>query len=370
MNQRAIVGFINVFIIVVIIIYFSKEFFTYKGKDTIICIKKGMGRTQIAQLLEEKRIVPSATLFLIYTEAMGKNLKYGCYRIKHGYTIYDVWKTLHEGREILFKFTIVPGDNLITIGEKLEKLGFIKSRFDFYKYVFNDQNVRKHGLKGITFEGYFPPETYKFSKIKTNESVEYIVEAFLKEFNRKYKPYENILNRRFKKVVIKQVCPPEEDIDTNENKKINKNNDIKLCLDFYDMMIIASMVEKETALPEEKPLIAGVIIERLQRGIILQIDPTTIYALQLQRLILKNPDIFKNFAIYKRYREYDTYRYSGLPPTPICSFSIDTLEATLNPINRENFLFYFTPDGKKHIFSKTLEEHRRNIRKYRYKGKN
>jgi len=340
MNQKAIIGFINIFIIVVVILYFAKELFTYKGPDIVIHIEKGMKRTEIAKLLEEKGVIPDASLFLIYTEAKGTNLKYGYYLIKNGYTIYDIWKVIHDGKEYLFPFTIKPGDDLIKIGIRLEKEGFIKDRLDFYKFVFDDNKVFSYGLDGITFEGYFPPETYKLSKTKTRESIRYIVEAFLKEFNTKYKPYKQKVGIRFK----------------------------KLGLAFYDVMIIASMVEKETPKEDEKPLIAGVIIKRIKEGTMrLQIDPTTIYSIRLKRLIMTYPDVFKNFPIYEKYAEYDTYRYWGLPPTPICSFTLSTLEATLNYTNEEGYRFYFSPNGYNHIFSKTYKEHLRKLKESRRK---
>jgi UPF0755 protein len=338
MNQKAIIGFINIFIIIAIILYFSREFFTYKGPDIDIHIRKGMGITEIAQLLEKKGVVPNAKIFLIYVQSKGADLKYGYYTIKHGYTLYDIWKMLHEGREKLFKFIIKPGDNLIIIGERLEKDGFIKDKLDFYKFVFDDRKVFKYGLEGITFEGYLPPETYYLSKTKSNESVKYLVDTFVNYFKKEYLPYKNKVDHRFR----------------------------DLGLDFYDVMIIASMVEKETSVPTEKPLIAGVIMERLRINMILQIDPTRDYSKMLKKLIDQYPDVFKHYAIYYKWEEYDTYKYKGLPPTPICSFTTDTLEATLNFSNPQKYLYYFSPRGRKdHLFSRTYEQHLRYIRQYR-----
>jgi len=338
MNQKAIIGFINIFIILAIILYFSREVFTYKGKDVEIYIKKGMGLTEIAQLLEKKGVVPDAKIFLIYAQSKGGDLKYGYYVIKHGYTLYDIWKMLHEGRERLFEFTIKPGDNLITIGENLERQNFIKNKLDFYKFVFDDRKVFQYGLEGITFEGYFPPETYKLSKTKSNESIKYLVDTFVNLFKKNYLPYKDRVDARF------------------------RDNG----LDFYDVLKIASMVEKETSVESEKPLIAGVIMKRLEIDMILQIDPTRDYANALGRLINSYPEIFKNFQIYYKWEEYNTYKYKGLPPTPICSFTTDTLEATLNFANPEGYLYYFSPSGRKdHLFSKTYDQHKRYIRQYK-----
>ena len=137
----------------------------------------------------------------------------------------------------------------------------------------------------------------------------------------------------------------------------------KLGLDFYDVMIIASMVEKETSIPEEKPIIAGVIIKRLQKNMLLQIDPTVIYGLKLKDLWdgkLKHEDL-------KIYDEYNTYMVKGLPPTPICSFSVESLKAVIN-YKDTPYLYYFSPDGKKHIFSTSYEEHKFKINKYKNKN--
>ena len=109
------------------------------------------------------------------------------------------------------------------IGEKLEKEGFIEDKKIFYNFVFNEKNVRKYGLIGSSFEGYFPPETYHLSKTRS-KNISYLVEAFLKVFKNKYLPYK-------------------------EKAEVKLG---KLGLNFYDAMIIASMVEKETSVPEEK----------------------------------------------------------------------------------------------------------------------
>ena len=331
---KIIFGFINATIIIIFSLIVLKGFFVYKGPTKIIHIKEGSSNIQIAELLEKENIIPNKDVFYVYTQIRGKTLKAGYYEIKTGYSLSDIWRILAEGREKYFKFTIIPGENLLDIGRKLEKEGFIKNKKDFYNFVFNEKNVEKYGLIGSSFEGYFPPETYHLSKSRSKD-INYLVKAFLKVFEDKYLIHKD-----------------------EAEMKLGK-----LGLDFYDVMIIASMVEKETSIPEEKPIIAGVIIKRLQKNMLLQIDPTVIYGLKLKDLWdgkLKHEDL-------KIYDEYNTYMVKGLPPTPICSFSVESLKAVIN-YKDTPYLYYFSPDGKKHIFSSSYKEHKFKINQYKNKN--
>ncbi|ACO03906.1 MAG TPA: endolytic transglycosylase MltG [Persephonella sp.] len=294
------------------------------GKEKTVFIQKGKSLKEISSILEKEGIIKDGNIFLIYSLLRNKPLKAGYYRFKGAYSVKDVWDILYEGREQIYPFTIIPGEDLFDIAEKLESEGFVKKR-EFLDYVLNRKNVEKSGLKGISFEGYFPPETYFLSK---NSDVEYIVKAFLKEFKKKYLPFKE----QFEKKGIA----------------------------FYKGMIIASMVEKESPVDEEKPVIAGIIIKRLKKNMPLQIDPTVIYSLKLEG----RWDGKLGGDIMRFDSPYNTYINKGLPPTPISSFSLESLKAVLN-YRETDYLYYFSPDGKRHIFSKTYREHLRKLKKYR-----
>ncbi|WP_456465452.1 endolytic transglycosylase MltG [Persephonella sp.] len=285
-----------------------------------VSIPSGMTISEVGKLLEENKIIKSRFLFVLYSKIRGGFPKSGYYRFEGNLSIKDVWEKLYKGEERLFRFTIIPGDDLIDIGEKLEKKGFLPKE-TFYSYVFNKENVKKFGLKGSSFEGYFPPETYYLRK---DTDIQQIIKSFLKIFNKRYQP------------VLKH---------TNG-------------LSDYEVMIIASLVEKETSIPEEKPIIAGIIIKRLKLGMKLQIDPTVIYALKLQgkwngKLGKKDMEINS---------PYNTYLKSGLPPTPISSFTLQTLKSVIH-YKETDFLYFFSKDGRRHIFSKTYKDHLKNIKK-------
>ncbi len=283
-----------------------------------VSIPSGTTISGIGKILEKKGVIKSRFLFVLYSKVKGGFPKSGYYRFEGKLSIKDVWEKLYRGEERLFRFTIIPGDDLVDIGEKLEKKGFIQKE-RFYRYVFNKENVRKFGLKGDSFEGYFPPETYYFRK---NAEIEEIIRSFLSIFKKRYRP------------VLKNVDG----------------------LSDYEVMIVASLVEKETSIPEEKPIIAGIIIKRLKNGMKLQIDPTIIYALKLEGKW--------NGKLEKKYMDinsqYNTYIKTGLPPTPISSFSLQTLMSVIN-YKKTDFLYFFSKDGKRHIFSKTYKEHLKNI---------
>lgn len=354
MDKRAIIGLINVFIVITIFLLFLNSYFRYSGETKRIYIKRGQSINEIAKYLEKEGVVPNEKLFELYFTIKGGVPKAGEYEIKNGESLNDIWEKLTQGKEILYKFTIYPGNTLWDIGENLEKQGFIENKEDFYKYVFNSSNVKKYGLKGSSFEGYFPPDTYNLSKFQGKDDIEYFIGAFLRIFKKRYeKPYKGQVKEKFS----------------------SKNSDIKL--DFYDVMIIASLVEAEaSSLPnkssnkekkakfEEKRKIAGVIINRLKKGQRLEVDPTVKYALRKNGIFNKNFD--KNFD-----SPFNTYKYAGLPPTPICSFTVESLEAVINYKNH-NYYYYRSLDKKTHVFSKTYEEHKRKAIEYnlKQKGKN
>ena len=128
-----------------------------------------------------------------------------------------------------------------------------------------------------------------------------------------------------------------------------------------DMLILASIIEKETSIPEERGLVSSVFINRLKKGMRLQTDPTVIYALTEGEFELKRALTRKDLTIDS---PYNTYRYYGLPPKPICNPGKAAIEAAAHPEN-SNYL-YFVADGKGgHSFATSLKEHNKNVSQWK-----
>lgn len=296
-----------------------------------ITISKGSSTFEIGEILEKEGVIINKYIFIIYTKIhKDETIKAGTYQFKGNYSLKDIYEKLAKGEVKLRLFTIVPGDNLLDIAEKLEKENILKKE-DFIKFVFNKENVKKYGLVGESFEGYFPPESYALDE---KETVETLIAKFLELFKKRYLPYK-------------------EKIESKDYSQFYKKR-----ITFYEAMIIASLIEKETYIPEEKPIIASVIFNRLKANMKLDIDPTVIYALRLKNLYSGNLTK-ENMRIDS---PFNTYKYKGLPPTPICSFSLSSLEAVLNPAKTNYFYYVLSKDRKRHIFSDNYQDHLKNVK--------
>lgn len=135
----------------------------------------------------------------------------------------------------------------------------------------------------------------------------------------------------------------------------------------YQAVTLASIVEREAVIPDERPLIASVFLNRLRKGMYLNADPTVQYALGYQKqghTWWKRPLLLEDLDVDS---PYNTYRHPGLPPGPICNPGLDSLKAVANPAHTDYYYFVANDvagDGS-HVFAKTLEEHQANIKKYR-----
>ena len=229
---------------------------------------------------------------------------------------------LVKGKIYLYKVVIPEGLNIYEIARILFKRKVINNKEAFIKFCFNKNIIKKFLNNGFSMEGYLFPDTYNFYK---NEKISKIVK---------------IMNDNF----IKKVLPV-----------IKKSN---IYLTVNEIVILASIIQKETYKKDEMPVIASVFFNRMKRGMKLQSDPTIIYGL------------WKNFRGYltkkdiKLYTAYNTYLNYGLPPTPISNPGLSAIKAVLHPA-KTNFLYFVSTGKGSHAFAKTYAEHRRNIKLYR-----
>ncbi len=290
---------------------------TYKVSETLIRIKKHTNSKQIADILAKKGIIKYPNIFYLYVRIFNydKNLQAGTYLFRGDLNIPKIAKILRKGRVYLEKITFPEGWTYKKMGLLLAKRGFVHYK-RFISLCEDSLFVKKtigYGKRNI--EGFLYPDTYYFPK---GVSEEFIINSMVDNFNAK-------------------------------TKDLTFPNDYKL--DFYQTIILASIVERESGLPEEKPIIAGVYMKRLLKGYKLQADPTVAYALEIAGKSRKKL-YYKDLEINS---DYNTYLHKGLPPTPISNPSLETIKAVVY-YQPTDYLFFFANRGK-HIFSKSYRNH-------------
>ena len=294
-----------------------------KGERKVIEIKEGTSLLAIANELKSEKLIRSKFSFVLLAllTGKGKKLKAGFYELSSSFPSWKILGILAEGKVKKIKVTIPEGFTIRQIGERLEQAGIVSAK-EFVHLATNAPITLRMivGAPSGNLEGFLFPDTYYFSK---GESAENIVKAMLWNFRRK---------------VLEKVKGSSE-------------------LPFYDALKLASLVEWEAKHDEERRLIAGVLLNRLRKGMKLECDATLQYVLpqHKERITYKDLEIDS---------PYNTYKVKGLPPTPICNPGLPSIEAALNPEDTP-FLFYVArPDGY-HIFSLTAEEHFKAVERAR-----
>lgn len=250
-----------------------------------------------------------------------RQIKAGEYLIEPGTTPPALLQQLASGKVISHAFTLVEGWTFRQLLEALWRDPVLKPTL---KGLTPEQIMARLGHPALQPEGRFLPDTYHYPRGTTDL-------AFLQ---RAYDAMQRLLATEWPK----------------------RDPDLPL-KDPYQALILASIVEKETALARERPVIAGVFIRRLRRGMRLQTDPTVIYGMGEQfDGNIRRRDL-------KADTPYNTYLHKGLPPTPIAMPGADAIHAVLHPAAGKSLYFVARGDGS-HVFSDTLQAHNRAVRKY------
>lgn len=301
-------------LLLVIAISFILYWANAKGplvQDTTISITKGETVRFVADSLLKNRVIDKPWLleFIVRMKKTDRKLRAGEYYLPKSISIMDIVDKLERG-DVFYR--------RITLPEGLTTNQFL--------YLITTEENLSGDITVDVKEGEMLAETYTFSKGDSRDSI--IVQA------------KNALNKALDGVWVQK-----------------KDTILK---DKQEALILASIIEKETAIVEEKGLVASVFLNRLRIGMRLQTDPTIIYALTAGKTFfvrgLKKEDL-------KIDSPYNTYIYAGLPPTPICNVSVDSIEAAVNP--EDTKYIYFVADGKGgHHFANTYSEHKENIKKW------
>ncbi|AIQ16850.1 aminodeoxychorismate lyase [Paenibacillus sp. FSL H7-0357] len=307
------------------------------GPAVTFTIEKGMGSAEIASLLEDNGIIRNGMFFRGYLKWVkeGSSFKAGTYTASPGDTYDELIARLNAGdvvKEDTVVFTIPEGFTAKQIAEKLAE-AWNQPADVFLKMMnsgagltaVNTLKIPEDASLRHRLEGYLFPETYELAKDSTPQEV---VEAMLEQLTKKL-----------------------DSIPDWQAQLAERG------LSLHELLTVASLVEREVVVDEERPLVAGVIYNRLKKGQNLEIDATVQYLLDKQKERLLNKDL-------KVESPYNTYRNPGLPPGPIGSPGLASIQAALAPKASEYYFYVTKKDGTQgHLFGKTYKEHLANIKK-------
>jgi UPF0755 protein len=314
LTKASVLGFSLLFLVIgTLVVFFNNEFnrSANTSSSRVLIIPKGSGLNDIAQILNENGILRYSLVFVVGAKllSLSRELKAGEYNFPPGVSAREILNTLSSGKTLIRRITVPEG---LTSSQIVVLL--------------NNTESLAGSITEIPREGSLLPETYNYS---WGDSRAKVIERMQQGMSSRLPA---LWRNRDKTIPIKNIS---------------------------EAVILASIIEKETSIRKERFLIASVFINRLQRNMRLQSDPTVVYGLPKKmssRLITR--------ADLNTKTPHNTYRIMGLPKTPICNPGVASIEAALNPAKAKFFYFVASGNGQ-HAFSKTLSEHNKNVRKWR-----
>lgn len=297
-----------------------------EGREILFTIEPGQPLWTVSANLGKQGLISDSKKFREYAQVQGKEnkIRAGEFNLYTNMTAPQVLETLTTTSGILHKFSVREGLTWWATAEAAGK-SKLTDYADFKTAVFDPALLTKYKIPVKNAEGYLFPETYLLTRPK-NESGKTLVETMLKEFH----------------------------------KAANKawNGKLPSPAEIHKTIILASLVEKETGDASERGTIAGVFTNRLNKGYLLQCDPTIIYGLG---------ETFDGNLRKKHLNDksnpYNSYKHRGLPPGPICSPGLESIKAAINP-EKHSYLYFVAKGDGSHYFSKSLKEHNAAVKKY------
>lgn len=309
--------------------YATQPFKGFVDSETFVDIPSGSGGSAIGRRLVDAGVVRDQWAFRIAMRLRGMSgkkdtLRAGEYRFTEAMTPEQVIDKIARGDVFLRPITFPEGLTIADMAVIFEKQGF-GTAADFEAAAKDVASIREFDAQATDLEGYLYPETYALPRrVRAAEVVAQMVARF------------------------RAVLTPEL------RKEIESKG-----LTVRQAVTLASLIEKETAKADERPIVSAVYRNRLRIGMGLQCDPTVIYA--LQRAGRYTGNIKRDDLRFDS--PYNTYRYAGLPPGPIAAPGRPSLEAAARPAGVP-FLYFVSKNDGSHVFSSTLDEHNRNVREY------
>jgi len=315
--KAAALSFIILFIIFAIVFwFFNSPPYTMKG-DTIT-VRPGMNIHQVAYFLKSKNIIKSASFFYILGRVLNAtDVKAGNYRIYDGESSFSILIKLTRGKFVTKRITIPEGYTIYDIARVLAA-NDICTEGNFLYWAQSPSFLASLGIRAPSAEGYLFPDTYVIPE-----------------------------NTDPRDIIIRLVNQTKKVIhDIQESIEVQYSN-------LHQILTVASLVEKEAKINSERILIAAVFYNRLKLKMKLDCDSTIQYGLKKFGKRLTYDDLDSDTP-------YNTYKYTGLPPTPICNPGKRSILAALNPA-QVPYLFFVSRNDGSHYFSKTLSEHNRAV---------
>jgi UPF0755 protein len=295
--------------------------------ETFVELAPGSSTALIGQQLEEVGVVRSRFAFQLLRIVKRGTLRAGEYRFDHPAAMTEVYARIARGDVFTKAVTVPEGANIFEIAERLQQAGFGSAQ-DFLDAAVSQTGLVADLDPGVkSLEGYLFPDTYRFARTATPVQI------------------AATMIRRFRTVAAQ----------------------LGLKGNMHAVVTMASLVERETAVDAERPLVASVFANRLAKNMPLMTDPALIYGLELEgrwRGTIYQSDL-------TRKSPYNTYLYAGLPPGPIANPGAKSLRAAMEPAKTDYLYFVAAganPQGHS-LFSRTLDEHDRNVAGYRHAKK-
>jgi len=306
-------------------VLFVRHYLTHQGAPVTVEIAQGSSPRKIGEILKANGVIKSTLAFRIWLKLSGsdKLLRSGTFALhKEISSINAIWHLVNDSGAPTYKVTILEGWRIEEIAEELVKQGILTEPDKFIEEA-----------KRIKAEGFLFPSTYKLPK--------------------KMDPLEilKVMYQEYEKNILPLLNSPQ-----------NKTN-----LSEQEIITLASIVEREAVVNDERPKIAAVYLNRLKIGKRLEADPTVQYALGYSDKEQRHWKKGLTYADLKYDSPYNTYRYAGLPPAPIASPGINSVKAVLNPEPNFDALYFVADNTNRHIFSKTYHQHLQTIKTIRGK---
>ncbi|MDM8553083.1 endolytic transglycosylase MltG [Desulfobacterales bacterium HSG2] len=330
MKKILTIIFMILFVSVAAFFYAFPDFLRYadtpaslESREIFVTLHQGDGFGSISEKLTKAGIIKDAFKFKVLARVKGydKKIKAGEYRLSAAMPPIKILETLAEGKVFLYKLTVPEGYNLRQIASVAAKSG-VGTEKAFLAAATDPAFVHEKGIDAQTFEGYLFPDTYHFPKGVTEKR---IISAMVKRFWSVFTPEW-----------MKQAEA--------------------LRFSVHQAVTLASIIEKETGAPFERPIISSVFHNRLRRRMRLQSDPTVIYG-------IKDFDGNVTRKHLRTKTPYNTYKIRGLPPGPIANPGRESLKSALYPAET-SYLYFVSKKDTTHKFSTNLRDHNRAVRKY------